>query len=199
MSSHQEPVGKGAAPESRDERTAKDASAETPKPNKLAVVGRYFMLAVVPILSLAALGVAVFAVTGNRSGAEQISKAAANIESLSATLTATQSELEKLKAAQALEKIAQEVERKKLDEQLAKIIQNVTPLQVKLKISPTLEEQLHQPTGASSVLPAATLNSPVAHAAPITRAAPAAARTGDKKLNPQVKIMKEMIEKYNKN
>jgi predicted nucleic acid-binding Zn-ribbon protein len=99
-------------------------------------------------VAVLALTVAVIAVTSNQSSQAQVSKAAAQIENLNTSLSASQSELEKLKAAMAQEKNIQDNERKKLDDRMTIIIQNITPLQKKLKISPTLEEQLRQPASA---------------------------------------------------
>jgi len=196
MSSHQEKGEKNASTDSRrpTDGRATEEVAEAPKLSplrqKLTLVGHYIMLGLAPVISVCALGVAVLAVTGNQSGEEQLSKSMAKIDSLNVSLSTTKSELEKLKVAIVQEKGLQEEERKKQEERLAKIVQNVTPLQIKLKISPTLEEQLRQAAAASAVIPTAA-SSAVATSA--------VAATPEKKPIPQVQVMKEAIEKYNKN
>ncbi len=194
MSSHE----KGATPDSRPSDKPADDAAEQPKAKKsfaqkLGVIGHYILLGLGPVIAVSALGVAVFAVTGNKSGEEQISKSIAKIENLNASLAASKSELEKLKITLAQEKIAQEEDRKKQEERFAKLVQNITPLQVKLKFSPTLADQLRQQESASAVPAAAVSSVPAAPAVPAVTAMPA-----DKKLNPQVRDMKNAIDKYNK-
>ncbi len=187
MSNHQE-RGERAAPS--DDQGADDNTGETkPAGHKLALIGHYVMLGIAPVISIVALGVGVFAVTGNHSEEERLGKSAAKIESLTASLTTTKNELEMLKATLAREKNAREEDHKNQEERLAKIVQNITPLQVKLKITPTLEDQLRQAAGASSVLPTTAASAPVP-----TVAAPG----NDKNLSPQVRAIKEAIEKYNK-
>ncbi len=187
MSNHQE---RGAREEPTDDQGADNNTGEAkPTGHKLAIVGHYVMLSIAPVISIVALGVAVFAVTGNHSEEERLGKSAAKIESLTASLTTTKNELEMLKATLAREKNVREEDHKNQEERLTKIVQNITPLQMKLKITPTLEDQLRQAAGASAVLPSAAASAPVA----------AVATPGnDKKLSPQVKAIKEAIEKYNK-
>lgn len=197
MSSHQESGDKSATSDTKrptDSRAAEDtaeAAKIDPLRQKLALVGHYAMLGLAPFISVCALIVAVLAVTGNQSGEEQLSKSKARIDSLSTTLSATKSDLEKLKASITQDKALQEEERKKQEEQVARIIQNITPLQMKLKISPTLEDQLRQAAATSAVMPAATSGVPAISAV--------AAAPTEKPLLPQVKVMKDAIDKYNKN
>lgn len=188
MSNHQERGEKSAAP--ADDQGVDDNTGETkPAGHKLAAIGHYILLGIAPVIAIIALGVGVFAVNGNHSEEERLGKSVAKIESLTASLTTTKNELEMLKATLAREKNVREDERKDQDERLTKIVQNITPLQIKLKIKPTLEDQLHQAAGASSVLPTTAASAPV----------PTAAASGnDKKLSPQVRAIKEAIEKYNK-
>jgi hypothetical protein len=95
----------------------------------------------------------------------------------------------------------QEDERKKQDEknnnqdeQAIKIIQNVSKMQVKMRISPTLEDQLRQPVIASAVGAVPATVAPAA--APVAKAA---VPTGnDKKYSPQVQAIKDAIDKLNK-
>lgn len=183
---------------------------------KLKLIARYALLGLVPVVAVGALVVAVIAITDNRSGQKQLGEMAAKIEGLNTSLSATKAELEKLKASAAKEKAQQNEELLKQDERVTKIIQNITPLQVKLKIRPTLDEQLQQPAGAPAPAPAAA----VSHTAPATAphtvaphgaAAPATPHASgatsapaktpaatDKTISPQVKAMKEAIQQYNK-
>lgn len=195
MVSHHEKGEKSAAPDNKhpsDNHSAEEKT-DTPKVSpirqKLSLIAHYILLGLVPVISVISLAIGVFALTANRSGEEQLSKSVAKIESLNASLSASKAELEKLKASIAQENIAQEEERKKLDDKLAKIVQNITPLQVKLKIFPTLEEQLRQAAVASAVLPAVASSVP---------AATAVSNSAEKKPLSQVQVMKEAIEKYNK-
>jgi hypothetical protein len=198
---------------------------DTPAPKgdageKLKLVAHYAMLGFAPVVSVIALGVALFA-TGNHSDRAQISELNSRIEKLNASLSASREELENLKFSISREKSQRaderKDERKKEEEHDAKIVQSITRLQEKLKIVPTLEEQLRAPTGARADA------SPVAGTAAIPASAPAAAdkkqaaadvavpakKAEEKKkpapppkpaekLSPQVKAIKDAIEQYNK-
>lgn len=175
---------------------------------KLKLIARYALLGLVPVVAVGALVVAVIAITDNRSGQKQLGEMAAKIEGLNTSLSATKAELEKLKASAAKEKAQQNEELLKQGERVSKIIQNITPLQVKLKIRPTLDEQLQQPAGASAVAPAVSHAAPAAapHAAApatphVSSATSAPSKTpaaADKTISPQVKAMKEAIQQFNK-
>ena len=196
MVSHHEKGEKSTAPDNKhpsDNRSAEEKT-DTPKVSpirqKLSLIGHYILLGLVPVISVISLAIGVFALTANRSGEEQLGKSIAKIESLNASLSASKAELEKLKVSIAQENILQEEERKKMDDKMAKIVQNITPLQVKLKIFPTLEDQLRQASMASAVLPAVASSVPAANAV---------SNSNEKKPLSQVQVMKEAIEKYNKN
>lgn len=142
-----------------------DAEEDTPVPEndahaKLKLVAHYAMLGFAPVISIVALGVALFA-TGNHSDRAQISELNSRVEKLSASLSASREELENLKFSMSREKSQRSDERKKEEERDTKIIQNVTRLQEKLKIVPTLEEQLRAPASAR------TEAFPVAASAPV--------------------------------
>lgn len=109
---------------------------------KLKRIASHAMLWFAPATAVLALVFAVVAVTGSQSSEAQLSAASARIDSLNASLSVSKSELDKLKAALAQEKILQE-------DRMTKIIQNVNQLQVVMHISPTLEEELHQPPSAT--------------------------------------------------
>lgn len=192
-------------PESEEKSAALDsgkspdskAADDSPPPSeagsvrlKLKRIANYAMHGFAPVVAILALVLAWVVFTGNQSGRAQINKADARIESLNASLLASQGELEKLKAAMAQEKAMQEEVHKKQGERTAKIIQGVTQLQIKMKIPPTLEERVDQPASASAVVPSA------AH---ITAPAAAGAPTGaGNKPDAKIQSIKEAIQKFNK-
>jgi hypothetical protein len=157
---------------------ARDIDAEeedTPAPKgdareKLKLVAHYAMLGFAPVVSVVALGVALFA-TGNHSDRTQLGELNSRIDKLNASLSASREEMENLKFSMSREKSQRADERKKDEEHDAKIVQGITRLQEKLKIAPTLEEQLR----VASVTHAEP--SPVAGAivAPVAASAPAVA------------------------
>lgn len=179
---------------------------------KLKLVASYAMDGFAPAVAVVAVIVSVVAMNGNKADQAQLKQNAASIESMKASLLASKAELEKFKGAMSQEKAIHEEERKKQDARMMQIIQSVSKLQVKMKISPTLEEQLHQPVSRSEVtpsvvaVPAVSITSPAAtstvSAMPGKAAsAPAQANvsTGtDKKHGTQVQVLKEAIEKFNK-
>jgi len=196
VASHPEHEGKSAAPDSgkSSDSKAADDSIHTSKAelvrSKLKLIANYAMRGFAPVVAVLALVIAVIAVIGNQSSKAQIGKDAARIDKMSASLLASKGELEKLKAAMAKEKAMQEEERKKQNERVTKIIQNATQLQVKMKITPTLEEQLLQAAIASAATPSvASAVAPVA----------ATVSTGaDKRPGDKVQAIKDAIEKFNK-
>jgi len=188
-----------------------DVSAKPSKADlvrlKMKLISSYVIDGFAPFVAVIALIVAVIAVNGNKSGQAQLSQSAAKIDSMaakidsmSAILLASRAELEKLKAAKAQENSLQQAENKKQDERLIPVIQSISKLQVKMKISPTLEEQLHQPASAAASAPPLLAASAVsAPAAAVAVPAKADVATGaDKKPGAQVQILKEAINKFNK-
>lgn len=128
---------------------ARDIDAEeenTPAPKgdareKLKLVAHYAMLGFAPVVSVLALGVALFAGV-NHSDRAQIGELKSRVESLNASLSASREELENFKFSMSREKSQRADERKKEEEHDAMIVQSITRLQEKLKVTPTLEEQL---------------------------------------------------------
>lgn len=195
---------------------------------QMKVVAHYALMGLAPVLAVAALAVAVMALMGSRSGHEQLEQNAATIANLTASVAASKAEVDKLKLNALKEASAQNERLKKMDERMNLVIQNVIPLQVKLKMSPTLDQQLSLPAAAvaapvAHLPPPAAVHAPVApaitkkapaktapaspaphaeqHTPVKTPAAPAAKQAkpdGDKELSPQVRAMKEAIERYNK-
>lgn len=178
--------------DSRQEREESSEAEETSvAPSKLKTAARYAMLGFAPLVAVVALVVAVMAVSGNRSGEEELGKAVAATDGLKKDLEAARTELDRLRLAMASDKSRQEEERLKQKELEARLVQNITQLQVKMKISPTLEQQLQPPASAPAAAPAAAS----AAAAP---AAMSATKDTGKELSPQVKAIKEAIEKFNR-
>lgn len=188
----------------------------------------YAMMGLAPLVAVVALVVAVLAMMGNQSIKTQIGKDAATIESLNANLSASKAEVEKLKAAMLKDAALQNEKIKKQEERTTLIVQSITPLQTKLKISPTLDAQLSG--GVIAAVPVPTITHPpvvvpppaheVKPVAPKTESKPKSVApakpheaahaekskphtTGNtpadsKQLSPQVKAMKEAIERFNK-
>lgn len=174
---------------------------------KLKLIASYVLDGFAPVVAVIAVIVAVMAINGNKSGQTELAQNTARIASLSESLLASKAEVEKLKAALAQEKLSKEDERKKQDEQMAKIIQGVSKLQVKMKVSPTLEEQMQQPVASAAVTPLiatataapALANATAVPAKAVTAPATAAVTTGtSKKPGTQVQVLKEAIDKFNK-
>ena len=188
--------------DNNDEEAATPAAADS----RLKIIARYAMLAFAPVLSVVALVVAVIAVTGNQSQSDRshLSELTTRIDGLNASLSEAKGELDNLKFAMARDKAMRGDERKKLDEHDAKIIQNVTRLQTKLKVAPTLEDQLREPASTPAATSAVTgaASAPVVAAAPVMTdnkpVAAAPALKGGEKSASQAKVLKDAIEKFNK-
>ncbi len=201
MTSHQEHAGKSATHESgKPADNAEEASSAPSKSEllrvKLKLVARYALLGFAPVVAVVALVIAIIAVSSSRASHEQLDKTAAKLNDLNTSLSAAKSEVDKLKLAMLKDKSQQNEEIAQQGEQIDKIIRNLTPLQVKLKISPTLEEQLRQPVSAPASAPvAAAPHAAEVAPAPKKSAEPVAA---EKKMSPQVRALKEAIEQYNK-
>jgi hypothetical protein len=202
----------------RDRDTEEEDNTPSPAGDareKLKLAAHYAMLGFAPVVSVVALVVAVLVPDKHPDQARQ-SEVNSRVDSLNASLMASRSELDNYKVAMAHERSAREEERKKQDERDKKIIQNVTRLQVKMKISPTLEDQLREAVSARAVTsavasapvaaspaiiaisaPVVTSPAAVAISAPVAASAPPKAEKADKK-HAQVKALKEAIEKFNK-
>jgi hypothetical protein len=138
---------------------------------KLAVVGHYVLLALAPAVAVLALIFAVLAFTGSQSNRARLNEINSRIDSISANQSEPKGETDIFQVSLAREKALLAEERKKQVEKDAKIISNVTQLQVKLKVSPTLDEQLKVDVKALNVAPP-VVNA--ASAAPVVASAVAA-------------------------
>gem|GEM_PF-6765181 len=192
---------------------------------RLKVIAHYALLTA-PVVALLALALAIAALVLGRSASPQADDSKTRIESLSASLTETKNELESLKFTLARERSQRAEERKQAEEHEAAIIQHVSRLQAKLKVAPTLEEQLKAadrapvhaapaPTpvageAAHAVATAPAVAAPAAapaavaadkaHAAPATveKKPVAAAPPETEKTPAQLKALKDAIDKLNK-
>jgi hypothetical protein len=120
-----------------------------------------YALVVSLVLAIAALVVAVNTVNDNQSSQMQLGLTTSKLESMSATLLAYKGELENLKLAEEQRKYSQDEERRQHEEIESEVIRNVTNLQLKLRIYPTLEEQLSKYSSAVPVSQAASSVAPV--------------------------------------
>jgi hypothetical protein len=182
---------------------------------KLKLIANYILDAIAPILAIIALLVAINATRSTQASQIQLAKTVARLDNVSAALLASQNALETLKAALAQEKAAHNEDRNKLDEKTKQTIQSITQVQKKLKISPTLDEQLQAAASPSAATPqvnnstssAPALLAPVTVYRPGTVAKPASTlprgsatiSTGAEK-NPkaQVQALKDAIDQFNK-
>jgi hypothetical protein len=148
-----------------DERNRTDGKEETESASgaggvteRLKVVARYAMVGFAPLVSVLALIFAVLAYNGNLSNRAQLNETNLRIDGIGAAEPEPKGETDIFQVSLAREKAVLAEERKKQVEKDAKIISNVTQLQVKLKVSPTLEEQLRAdakaPVAASHVVSA---------------------------------------------
>lgn len=184
---------------------------------RLKFIINYILDIIVPAVAVIALIVAVMSFNDNHSSQSQLDKNTEIMDRLNSSLSASSAELEKLKSTVAQDKTMQEEARKKQAEEREKIVQSISQLQSKMKISPTLEEQLRQSlagsavvssvagTAASSVASAAaapSVASAISAASAVTSvtAMPAAtppAKASDKKPGSQAQVLTEAIEKFN--
>jgi hypothetical protein len=208
-----------------DRDRSRDAEEDDTPPSRadlvrarLKIIARYASIGFAPAVSVAALIVGVIALSNTQSQTDRTKsdELTSRIDSLNASLSETKGELENLKFTQSREKTMRGEEYKKLDAQGAKVIQSVTRLQAKLKVSPTLEEQLRPPTSAPIAMPApvgaasAPAVVPVSPAANTIQAATSAQAPARKPVaatpkpkatdntSEQVKALREAIEKFNK-
>jgi O-antigen ligase len=126
-------------------------SETLPSPPKLSRIWHHVGTPFAPLVAVLALTIAVAALSNNQSSHVQLDKATIQIENLSVSLSTTQAELKKLQSEIIQKNAMQDEEQKKQEARISILIQNINALQVKMKIHPTLEEQLLLPT--STVIP----------------------------------------------
>lgn len=207
------------------ERASEEDDAEPSKADAaggmLKTVARYAMIGFAPVVSVVALIFGIIAMTNHQSQADRVKlgELTATLAGLNSSLSETRGELENLKFTLSREKALRSEERKKLDERVVTIVENVSRLQVKLKIAPTLETQLREaasaPVAATSVANAAPASAvvPPVETRPVVGAphpASPAGKSGSTLPRPksqkqapdktpdQVKALKQAIEQFNK-
>ena len=169
---------------------------------QLKVVAHYLSIGFAPLAAAAALALAIVALVANQSVQSHSYDVTAKLGQLSASLLATKSEMEKLRAELNQEKALREEAQKQLQQQQelsGKLVQATSHVQTKLKIMPTLEEQLRQP--ATPPAPAAASAQPAPIPAPSAAAAapaPTPPAAGDKKAGTSIHGLKEALDKLNK-
>jgi hypothetical protein len=155
--------------ENRDEGEEAVASKGDLIRAKLGLIGHYLLLALAPTIALVALIFAVLAYTGSQSNRARLNEINTRIDNIKSIQSEPKGETDIFQVSLAREKALLAEERKKQIEKDAKIISNVTQLQVKLKVSPTLDEQLIDDAKAPVV--AASVNTAPVTVAPATPAA----------------------------
>lgn len=171
--------------QTEDEENSPTAKAQKPATRadviraKLKLVADYALDGFPPVAAAIAIIVAVIAINGNHSSQALLEKNTASLEHVNATVAAYKGELEQLKLALAQERNLRAEAENKQNAQIATVIQNISPLQVKLKVSPTLQEQLSQPASG------------------VATAAPALA-SDHNKTSTQGQVLTEAIDKFNK-
>lgn len=154
------------------------------------------------ILAILAVTISFVAIYGLKTSQANLAEATAKVNDLTARLTASRIAFEKYQATVLKDQSMQEEERKKLDEVLKQIILSVSQQQVKMKISPTLEEVLRAGAGtatqASSAVAAANTPNPAGATTVAAEKKPASTDAQPAKpTNPQVQSIKEAIQKFN--
>lgn len=195
MSGENENEG-ASAPAEKSKSSGAAAPAKAPKGEKMQRIVQYAIPAIALIVAIAALVFAVLTGNGSKGSQEQLGKAEAKIEALTASLTATKGELDQFKALWMQEKALREKVRKEQDDLTARIVQNIVPIQTKLKLKPTLDEQLQQPMNIPAAAPVANTHAPAPSAHLVTETTPEA--KSDAKPSPQVQAVKKAIEQFNK-
>lgn len=181
-----------SAPAEKSKPSGAAAQVKAPKGEKMQRIVQYAIPAITLIVAIAALVFAVLTGNGSKGNQEELGKAGAKIEALTASLAATKSELDQFKALWAQEKALREKVRKEQDDMTARIVQNIVPIQTKLKLKPTLDEQLQQPMSIQAAVQVANTHAATPSAHLVTEAAPEA------KPSPQVQAVKKAIEQFNK-
>lgn len=159
---------------------------------KIQRIGAYVMDGFAPLVAVIAVIVAVIAMNDSQSSRAKLIQNAANIETLSANLRATKGELEKLKTIVLQGNAVQNQLQKNQEELNKKIIQQLSKLQEKMKISPTLEQQMGQPPSIAAPLSVTTS---------VASPPPAVPLVTTEAVNPplaQGQVLKQAIEKFNK-
>jgi hypothetical protein len=144
---------------SEDEDDNSSSSKSDPLSTRLKTLVSVFKSGFAPVVSVLALIVSLFALNAYQTNREQLSEANQRINNLSSSLADSKGDLDFFKVPIAHEKAMRAEERRKQVERETKIIKSVTQLQTKLKVFPTLEEQLREVASASVV--STTVSNPI--------------------------------------
>jgi len=170
---------------------------------KLKVVAGYVMDGFAPVVASLALILAVYTYQTSHGKSD---KSAAKMASMEKALIVSKTEIGKLRETMLKDKVTLEAERKRMEEREFKLIQHISQLEIKMKTSPTLEEQFQPNYKPQVSMPASAViavkPAPVAASAVVapSKVTPAkvAAPVVVKKPIDQTQILKEAIEKLNK-
>ncbi len=192
-----------------DKQTGKDAPEEAASASsgagwqaRLREVGDIVAHNAAIILAILAVTISFVSIYGLKTSQASLAEATSKVNDLATRLASSKLAFERYQAAVVKEQSAQEEERKKLDEVLKQIIQSVSQQQVKMKISPTLEEVLRAGAAAQpgSAVAATTPTTPTAATAVVAEKKPLpATEPAAKPLSPQVQTIKDAIKKFNSN
>ncbi|MFA6014404.1 MAG: hypothetical protein WC742_05005 [Gallionellaceae bacterium] len=152
MASHPESAENSSAENAADASCAKPSKLDALRV-KLKVLTHYLGLGFVPGIAVFGVVLGSWALIQNSANKHRIESDAAVIEELRTTLAMSRKEFDRLKTVVHKEKTVHGEKLKKHEERIAKIVENLTPIQVKLRISPTLEQQLNPPEAVSIVPP----------------------------------------------
>lgn len=168
-----------AHPGPADDENEEDASAS---PSALKSLMHYVMLGFAPFVAALALMFALISIVRVPAMQVKVGNADARMKKLETDLNSSRAELKKLKDVLQREQTVRAQNEKKHNRLAAQIVHDVTQLQTKLKIHPTLKQRLKQARAVSAV--------------PTTAAASAASTTNGEPTG-QAKAMLEAIKQFN--
>jgi hypothetical protein len=133
---------------------------------KFKKIADYVMDALLPLVAVIAVIIAVMALNVAKSNRTEFGQSSSTLDHLNTNLKSLKSEVEKLKLALQQEKMLHAQLISKQEEQTRLLVQHVSKLQDKLKISPTLELLMLQ--AASTVVVQGAIPAAVAASQPVT-------------------------------
>lgn len=186
---------------SDDRADDSNATEVNPAPSKAAIFktlfgtkarlfANYVLDGFAPFSAVIAIVIAVMALNDNKVIQAELAKNVAVIEQLNANFLLSKAELDKLKIAMTQERAVHDEERKKLNDKMMQIIHGASKMQDKLKISPTLEQQM-QPLVIS---PVTQLVTPISVVVPPANTVPAVKNKSGVRMD----ALKEKIDTLNK-
>ena len=143
-----ETIAAPASIESDRDKSRTNPSATSPGTAKQSRAGHYVKIILAPLVAVLSLTFAIVAFNKYEVSQERLEKLSMQNANLSASLSATQVALKNLQSEIILDNALHGSEQKQREAQIAIIIKNINSLQIKKKISPTLEAQLRQASSA---------------------------------------------------